>query len=268
VGNEGPAFCIGGAPLKRPDQTRIGRPGTCVAVIVGLVGLLCPAVAGAIPGSGPHETVDITGTTTRPNTSTGLNWYATYRNPTNPHADPPALRRIVIIGPRGTRSDTSVTAQCGASDSELMQKGEAACPPRSRIGWGKATPRILGVASNTFDTTLFNADSAQIELVKFMGGGAGVVRAKIHRRRLDGPVPTCLMGGQPPKDCPFDEVVLLSNELHQRAVSVGRGRHRRNLLTTPRSCPRSRKWRTRVRFYYADGSVDRVVTRQPCSPRR
>jgi hypothetical protein len=230
--------------------------------------LLVPEPARPIPGSGPHVTVDITATTKRPNTSTGLNWRATFRNPENPNADPPALRRIVIVGPRGIRSDTSVTAQCDASDQELRQRGEAACPSASGIGWGKATARILGGAVNEFDTTVFNADHAQIELVKFMGRGGGVRRGTIHRRTIDAQVPTCLMGGQPPAGCAFDEVVVLSNELHQRAISVGTGRHRRNLLTTPRSCPRSGRWRTRVRFYFADGSIDRVVTKQPCTRAR
>jgi hypothetical protein len=225
-----------------------------------------PSSAGAIPGTGPHETVDITITTKRPNASTGLNWYAQYRNPANPQADPPALRRLVIVGPSGTHSDTSVTAECRATDDQFRQSGESACPAESHIGWGKATARLLSAVPMTFDTSLFNAPDEQVELVKVAGGGGAVVRGTIRDNVLDSPIPTCLMGGQPPAGCPSDQVVLLSNELHQRPLSIGRGRHRRNLLTTPPKCPRSRLWTTQVTFYYADGAVDRVATKQPCRP--
>ena len=239
------------------------RPAA-TTVLATLCALLFAAPASAIPGSGPHATVDITGTTTRPNTSTELNWEPIFRHPTDPDGDPPALRRIVIVAPKGTRVDTSVTARCAASDDELRQSGEAACPPASRIGEGSATARLFGVLANTFETTVFNAELGQIELIKFGGRGGGVRRAKIKGRTIDAPVPTCLRGGQPPEGCAFDQVVVLSNELHQRPVSTGRGKARRNLITTPPRCPRAGAWRTRVRLYFADGTVDRIVTRQPC----
>lgn len=239
-----------------------------VAVAASQLALLWPGHAAAIPGSGPHVTVDITATTTRPNASTGLNWHATFRNPADPAADPPALRRIVIVGPPGLRSDTSVTSQCTATDAELRQRGEAACPADSNIGSGSATARLFGVATNTFDTTVFNAPSAQIELIKFMGRGGGVRRGTIEGRTIDAQVPTCFGGGQPPEGCPSDQVTVLENRLEQRPLSVGKGAQRRNLLTTPPRCPRSGRWKTRVIFYFADGSVDKVVTKQPCSRKR
>ena len=237
---------------------------TLLGSFITAVCVIWPAAAPAVPGSGPHATVDITATTKRPGASTGLNWEATFRNPADPAADPPALRRIVIVAPRGTRTDTSVAPQCTASDQELRRKGDAACPPGSEIGWGKATARLFGAATNTFDTTVFNAELGQIELIKTMGRTGGVRRAKIEGRTIDAPVPTCVNGGQPPEGCASDQVVVLSNELHQRAVSVGTGRRRRNLITTPPGCPRSRTWRTRVHLHFADGSVDHIVTKQPC----
>ena len=238
-----------------------------VAAAALLLGLLAASPASAKPGSGPHETVDITSTTTHPRAAAGFNWHATFRNPANPHADPPALRRLVIEGPPGTKTDTSAIARCRASDTELRQKGESACPANTRYGYGKVTVRIFGVIESTLDSVVFNADHAQIELFKFMGGSGGFRRGVVRGRSIDAPVPTCLLGGQPPKDCPFDQVVVLSNELHTLAVGSGKGRHRRNLLTAPGSCPRSRWWKTHVTFDYADGSADRVVTKQRCTRR-
>lgn len=227
-----------------------------------------PATGAAIPGSGPHATVDITATTKRPGASTGLNWEATFRNPDNPAADPPALRRIVIVAPRGTRTDTSAAPQCTATDDQLRESGEEACPAGSEVGFGAATARLFGAVTNTFETTVFNAPLGQIELIKFRGRTGGIRRATIRGRTIDAPVPTCLNGGQPPDGCRSDHIVVLENELHQRPVSVGRGARRRNLITTPPRCPRTGTWRTQVRLHFADGSVDRIVTRQPCSQRR
>ena len=69
-----------------------GAPQARTAVGLGLtvvIGLLCAALAvpsrvGAIAGVGPHETVDITTSTKRPDTPAALGFAATYRNPTDP----------------------------------------------------------------------------------------------------------------------------------------------------------------------------------------
>jgi hypothetical protein len=224
------------------------------------IGAVAPADAVAIPGSGPHETVDITLTTRQVNTSAGLTYAATYRNPSDPGADPPALRRITIVGPQGTRGDTFVPGQCTASDTQLKAQGESACPADSRVGsgWVK-TKGATGVT--TLDTTIFNAAFEQVELVKVGAGGIAVARSSIHGVTFDGLVPTCLTGGQPPDGCPSDQFVLLSQSLS--TAPVGKGRHA--YLTTPPVCPPAGRFRTLVTLYYADGAKETVVSRQPCT---
>jgi hypothetical protein len=49
-------------------------------------------------------------------------------------------------------------------------------------------------------------------------------------------------------------------------ITVGHGKARRSYGFTPPTCPRSHTWRTPVTFHYADGTVETVVTRQPCKP--
>jgi hypothetical protein len=215
----------------------------------------------AIPAAGPHETVDITSSTTKPNTSTGLGYAATYHGLSGPQSDPPALRRLVITLPAGARVDTSVPGQCTASDAELMLVGEGACPSSSRVGTGMATANVTGLGTMSLNTVLFNAKDQQLELVESGGHPAGVIHTYIHGTTLDGPVPTCLTGGQPPGGCPFDEVTLLANHLASIPISIGP----RNYGTTPPTCPRSRRWSGQVTFYYADGSVDAVAVQQPCA---
>lgn len=239
-----------------------------LAAVLLVAQALRPAELDALPGRAPRATVDISTTTKRPHSSGGFTYTATYHDAADPDADPPALRRIVIDGPRGTRSDTTVTTQCNATDQELKNQGESACPADSRIGSGWVDVRILGVGKSRFDTTIFNGRGEQIELVKFAGGGAGVARSEIHGGDVDGPVPTCLTGGQPPEDCPSDQVTILSQSLSTEPISVGKGPERRNYLTTPRRCPRTEFWRTGIDLHFADGTVDHVVSRQPCIHRR
>lgn len=228
--------------------------------------LLAPG-AGAIPDSGPHETVNLTTSTQRPNASAGLTYAARYHSATDHHADPPALRHLRIRLPRGIQIDTSVPARCTASDTELMVVGESACPADARVGTGQATIRQVGLAKATYDTVLYNAKDDLFELVKSGGMVVAVVHTYVRgKRTLDGPIPTCLGGGQPPDGCPTDQFTLLANHLTVHPESAGHGAHRRNYGTTPPSCPGSHRWRTRVTLRYADGSVDRVSPSVRCRP--
>jgi hypothetical protein len=241
-------------------KPRIARTVSALLVVSALSAL----GASANPGRGPHERVRISATTTKPGASTGFKWVASYHGASEPHGDPPALRHLAIRLPRGTRYDTSVPGRCGASDQELLALGEAACPASSRIGRSEASLMVLGGGPMTYEGTDFNADHQLIELFEANGRPVGVIRTHARGRMLRGPVPTCLTGGDPPSGCPSDQMVLLSNTIDIGALTKGHANTRRNFATTPSRCPRSGHWRTHVRFDYADGSVDRILTRQPC----
>jgi hypothetical protein len=234
-------------------------------VALGL-GLMWPAGATAIPDSGPHETVDMWSSTPKPNASSALGYWAGYHAAGDPDADPPPLRRLTIQLPAGTRIDTSVPPRCTASDLELRLAGESACPPSAWLGRGAATIRQPGLGVATYDTVLYNAEDQLLELVKSGDQVVGVVHTYVHGTTLDGPIPTCLTGGQPPDGCPFDQFTLLANHLQVNAMSVGTGITRRNYGTTPATCPPTHTWQVRVTFSFADGSVDSVTPRAPCIP--
>jgi hypothetical protein len=218
----------------------------------------------AIPASGPHSTVDMWSSTKKPNTSASLGWAGRYHGANDPDADPPALRYLKIELPRGTRIDTSVPPRCRASDTELMVAGESACPSSARVGSGQATVKQLGLGKATYDTVLYNAKDDLLELVKSGDRVVAVVHTYVHGTTLEGPVPTCLGGGNPPSGCPFDQFALLSNRLEVLPMSV-RGR---NYGTTPPKCPRSRRWTINVTLRFADGSVDRLTPRAPCTRKK
>ena len=242
------------AGMSRTHWARLG------AVLVA-AGLLWPAAAVAIPGSSPHAVVDIWSSTTRPGASGALGYAARFHAAGDPSGDPPALRHLVIELPPGTRIDTSVLPRCTATDEEIELRGESACPPGARIGSGEATARILGFGTQTFETVIYNAEDDMLELIKSGDRVMSVVHTYVRGTTLDGPVPTCLNGGNPPDGCPFDQVTLLSNYLEVNAATVGG----RNYGTTPPKCPKSKRWRTPVTFYFGDGSVERATTQQRCS---
>jgi hypothetical protein len=235
---------------------------SAAALIACLGALVMPAAAAAAPAAGPHEVVDIRASTTHVSTPSALTYAAIYRSAPDSSAEPPPLRHLLIRLPAGTHLNTTVVPQCTASDAQIRLLGDAACPPGSRVGSGQVTADVTGLGRMTFDTTLFNGPDQQIEVIEAGNrlGSDGVVRTYLHGTTLDGPVPTCLTGGQPPSGCPFDQVTLLSNHLTMRAITV----NGRSYGVTPPTCPVSGAWRTPVTLTYADGSVDTVVTRQPC----
>jgi hypothetical protein len=220
---------------------------------------LLPAVVSAVPGSGPREVVDSVFTTTRPGAPSGSIYDVVYRNPTDPSKNPPAVRTVIIKIAPGTRIDTSVPARCHASDAELQAGGDAACPPKSKIGSGTVTTSVLGGPPSTADISVFNVANGVIQLVKFGPFGAAVVRSQFRDGTFRTQIPTCLTGGQPPSGCPFDEAVLLASRIVIRKIVVDG----RAYATTPRTCPAT-GWRTKLTFRYGDGAVESVVSTSPC----
>lgn len=237
--------------------------------------LLCPLglllaagsapAAEATPVEGMRSTVEITFTTTAPGSPTGFTYSASFRDPASPGADPPPLRRLVITGAEGSQIDTGATERCAATDAQLKQEGEAACPDASRIGAGMARVKPILFPAVDYRATLFNADHDQLELLSGDPPAPPVVvHGFIRGDVVDSPIPTCINGGYVPEDCPDDQAALLSNTLTVPALVTGGEGSTRSYLTTPPVCPVDRAWRTPVDFHYGDGVVETLVTEQPC----
>jgi hypothetical protein len=222
-----------------------------------------PATVAGTTGAGPRETLELSWTTKKPGAASGVTFSARYRNPANPASHPPALRRVVVVNPVGSRLDGGAVPRCEASDAQLEMSGDAACPSSSKVGSGYVNTLPLGLVPFHSEISIFNSPGGQRQLVKFGNGGSVVVHTAIRKggRIFDTPVPTCLAGGQPPDGCPSDQNYVVSSYQAGGAITA----HGRKYFRTPPTCPRARRWVVNTRFYFADGAIDNVATPQPCT---
>lgn len=234
------------------------RVSAATKLLLGLIVVL-PSSAAAVPADFTHGTIDQTLTTTRPNAPTGMHFVGTYHAAGDPDAPPPYMRKMTFSG--GPRRDTSVPERCTASDVELAASGAAACPDGSRIGGGTSEGLLMGSFPTTVDLDVFNNTGEQIMVVR-SPGLATVSRGRI---RPDGSVefasPTCFPSHA---GCPVDNSLQLRSDVTMPPYTRSRGGKVRSYLTTPSKCPKSGHWTMIVRLWWADGSDDTAVIRQPC----
>lgn len=247
-----------------------GLMAVCAATVLSLA---CAENAAAQPGAGPRETVNQTFTTTRPGSPTGLSFTGAYHAVRNLHGNPPYMRRMEFDWPPGMRYDRTALAQCTAPDPELEVFGPAACPPDSRLGGGTteglffdpATQSIL-LDHYTHSMDAFNSPDGEILLIH--SEGYTVVHGRAHPNgSVDYQSPTCFPA-PPTGQCPRDYVLQLRSSMVIAPHTKVSGRSVRSYATTPSTCPSTGYWKTTFRFWWADGNVDTVVSKQPCrSPR-
>jgi hypothetical protein len=228
--------------------------------------IAAPAPAAATPVSGPRERVDSQLTTKRPNAAAGFRYTGRYHAAGDPNGDPPYMRKMISYNPPGLRFDTSVPERCTATDLELALRGMDACPPGSRVGGGTADGKLMGFPPNRLEVDFVNNTGEQIIIAR-SPAFASVARGRIHP---DGSVefasPTCFPALQPP-GCPVDNALQLGSHITVPPLKRSFNGVTRSYLKTPPRCPRSGYWRTPIRFWWADGFVDTVVTRQRCKRR-
>jgi hypothetical protein len=165
--------------------------------------------------------------------------------------------------------DTTLPERCSASDVELQLGGPAACPEGSRLGGGTTEGLFQYPVAHDFvldryqhKVDVMNNENEQIVLVE--AEGYAVVRGRF---RPDGALeftpPTCFPT-VPPDQCLDDYIIQLKSSTFLPPYKRTSGGRVRSYATTPPKCPARGYWRTRVQFWWADGSVDNVVTKQPC----
>lgn len=243
----------------------MGTWGVRVCLLVTALFALCAASAAAEPGSGPHETVDQTFTTTQPNAPTGVGYSGRYHAAGDEQGEPPHMKRMAFYPPEGFRYDTSVPDLCTANDFELSMNGPAACPEGSRIGGGETrgilqAPLADNVVIDRYTHTIDIMNNANEQIVLIKAEGYAVVRGKFQPDgSLEFNNPTCFP--QPPSGCVDDHVIQLSTTSFIPAYTNESGSY----ATTPPTCPASGYWTTRIAFWWSDGSFDDVPTTQACS---
>jgi hypothetical protein len=235
-----------------------------LAVVAGALWALWVTSATAEPGVFPRGTVDQTFTTTRPGSPTGLGFTARYHAAGDESGNPPYMRRMVFFPPSGMRYDTSIPERCTASDAELQVRGPAACPAGSRLGEGTTEGIFYEPVGNFFEFDRFThriyiINNANEQIILVEAEGYAVVRGRFQP---DGSLvfenPTCFP--VPPTGCVRDHVLQLATTSMIPAYTTSSGSY----ATTPPTCPAKGDWRSTIVFHWADGSVDSVVTTQPC----
>jgi hypothetical protein len=234
------------------------------ALALALAWLLAGAsTASAGVATGPRERVDHRFTTTKPGSPTGSHFDATYHAAGNADAHPPYMRKMVFYTPPGLRYDTSVPERCTASDLQLAAFGAAACPEGSKLGSGTTDTAFMGGPSTSSGLDLFNNENEQIILARspFI---TTIVRGRIHPdQSVEFASPTCYPS-VPGVQCPVDNVLQLRSSMRSASYTRTVDGVRRSWITTPPKCPKSKRWRASIRWWWADGTEDTVAIEYPC----
>jgi hypothetical protein len=208
---------------------------------------------------GTRQTVAVWFDERRPAQPTGVRLAIDYLNPQDAQAKPPAVQKVVIAHAPGSEIDTSVPERCEASNSDLMARGPAACPPASKVGVGEVDldtgfpgpSRVL-----TYDVAMFNNTRELILLLE----SKSEPRSRIVARSVveGGTITTDVspVPGGPPDGFTAIKRVRLSLD----ALSAGG----RSYVATPASCPAGGSWTNTVTFTYRDGVTQTVRDSSPC----
>jgi hypothetical protein len=118
----------------------------------------------------------------------------------------------------------------------------------------------------------YNANKGLILFVNVQSANQTLVlRPKFRGLKLLTPVPqTCIPPNRPDQDCRPNgqgdpqEAILTNFELKTKPKSSGKGKKKRVLIQTPKTCP-SGGWTFTANIKYADGTSLTIPTKSPCS---
>jgi len=252
-----------------------------VAALVGILTLAVTAVALAAQGTSGTtvQNYDQTYTQKKTNRSTGTSFSTSSTDEQNTanNKQPKRVTNFDITFPNGSKIDSKAAPECTADENDFAEEDnpDDACPRGSKIGTGKVGARlpINGTPDLPGTVRAYNARKGLLLFVEVTASGARqtlLIKPKFRGRRLLSPVPqTCLPPGTPANGCRDNEgnvrqIVLTNFELKTKAVSRRQGRTRRQLITTPRTCPRG-GWEFEATIRYADRSSLKLEETSPCS---
>jgi hypothetical protein len=225
-----------------------------------------PSARGAYGADAARFTYEAAFTAKRPAKAAGFSQAIDYVNPEDPGAKPPAIVRVHVVLPKGSRIDPSVPGVCTATDLELIVDGRDACPPESRVGEGTLSadtgaPGESGMFPRTIETevSFFNGERDLVFLAESTNTPAPLripAHFEVGERSFTSTVPP--LPGAPPPD-PFLAIDKVTNSLHYVAAEAGAG-----YITTPSRCGRKRRWRFTAEVTYRDGVVQKQTAAMRC----
>jgi hypothetical protein len=222
--------------------------------------------------------------TKKPNKPTGSYFKETSNDPANPQNHQPKQDAYVEdIFPKGTTIDQTAAPNCTATDSQLVQNPNGACPAKSKVGTGNA------VVSLKFNGALVKATATgyncktgckppagsgvpnKNELILFVNPQGsqpivlrGVFSTKNGVTKLHVNIPiTCVLGDCAKNgDARISEFELTIN----KTIKKTPGKPDKTFVRTPTSCPANHKWRFTILFHGRDGKNQSKPSDAPCTP--
>jgi len=232
--------------------------GAAMLVVGGAIGV---APAGA--DSTPAGDFSFRLSSSRPGTASGLEFRQLYKNPQDANAKPSPVRRFLFAAPEGFVFDGSAVPGCKATDQQFQLMGRAACPPGSVVGTGFITvlTGVPGEAPFPADATVFNSGDGIIELFTMRNTGTFVAieRPKFRGRSAFEDTDVAPTPGGPP------DGQSAAREAYLR-FPLSHGPSGKSFMTTPATCPASKRWTARFEWANADGTSHRNKHDMRCAP--
>ena len=228
-------------------------------IVFGLTIVVGAAGAAAALAASEATTFSVKHSSKAKGSSTGVTFKIAFGDPDAPNGLPSGLKNFKIKLHKGTKIDPAGAAQCKVSDEDLMSKGAAACPAATRIGTGDASARGATGDPVSVDAVIFNERVGRRNAFLFVfvlneayvtAFDADVKGNTISSEGLTGAIP----GGL---------VVTEFNGTIQKK-SKGRGKRKHNLITTPASCPKSKKWTNTGTFVFQNNASDTGSSTSAC----
>jgi hypothetical protein len=231
-------------------------------VVLGALAVLVAVTATVAFASSQATTFSFKQSSHKPKTSTGIAFKVEFGDPAAANGVPSGLKDFKITMPKGAKIDPAGAAQCKTTDADLMSKGAAACPAATRIGTGKATATSTDGSTNV-DVAgyVFNAKSAGksswlfLFLINNAYGASFYAPVKgptLSAKGLTGAVPGDLL------------VTKFAGTIAKH--SKGKGKKKHDLITTPSTCPKNKKWTNKATWVFVDGSKDTSTSTSACKP--
>jgi hypothetical protein len=223
--------------------------GTAIAM------LACAGAAGA----STKLVADLKLTSHRPGTPSGGTLHLVWPD-NGPGGRPKPEAKGVFVLPKGSRINENALPTCTASDEQLKVEGSAACPDGSVVGPGQVSFMTgLGAPVDPLllDNEWYHGPGQIFGL--FTPHGAPAPTLAVNRVKIVG-ASFVATPSLPPGFPPTTKTVPKQSDqkILKRVSSAGA------FITTPPTCPRSRKWVSHSTVTYDDGSVQKATSVTRC----
>jgi hypothetical protein len=249
-----------------------------IFVLAGLVALAAAAVALAQTGTKQSFTASVKTGSGKPKAgkagSLGVVLSSTDPTNTQHFNQPDPARKLDVALAKGLKVDAKATPTCSATDQDFSQKGDSACPAKTKVATGSAVVNTgLAPPVTRINATVvgFNGGNQLILYVVPNGAQPIVIRAKYTGTPKRGVhiivsvSPNCIPPGKPSdsppcggKEAPIEKFVLNTLAKHS-----GSGSKRHDYLTAPPTCPKG-GWAFTTKVTFAHIAPQTVTSKVAC----